>query len=199
MDEDWNTLTHLSIQDNHRPASVAACDKYYVVERETVFSRLRGTCNANIGKALPGILVEVIGVIGVESDALRARVYSRTEGEIWFRTEWKCYPVDLVPVSPLIWQLLRSVSSLPERVRLVKNKEFCKAVEGIRPNDKVWYCPDSNDAVPSTYLARVKFIGPVSELGDGYYFGLDLLVSFGFGLVFVLVGLGLSLWIVVSG
>ena len=163
MEDDWCNLSQLDIQDN--PTT-----KYYVVIKDTILIRLKGKCSANIGQVTAGMLVEAIGV--ENKDALRVQLHS--EGEIWFKTEWKCHPIDLLSVSSLIWHLLCSVSSLQERVRLVKNRQLCKNVEDIKPNGKVWYCPDSNDLM--TYSASVKFIGPVPELGDGYYFGLDLLV-----------------------
>ncbi|XP_031777073.1 ubiquitin carboxyl-terminal hydrolase CYLD isoform X1 [Nasonia vitripennis] len=164
MEEKWYNLSQLSIQE---PRSTA----YYVVIKATILSHLKGKCAANIGKVIPGMLVEVIG--NESNEALRVKLYSTSQDEIWHQTEWRCHPIDLLSVSPLIWRLLCSVSSLQERIRLATNKQFCKNVEDIGPNSKVWYCQDSQN--PVSYLANVKFVGPVPELGDGYYFGLDLL------------------------
>ena len=43
-------------------------------------------------------------------------------------------------------------------------------------NDTVWYCADPLGC--TKFLAIIKYIGPVPQLGQGYYFGLDLLVIF---------------------
>lgn len=168
MEKDWSDINNLTIHEN---SSV----QYYVVKNESILSRLKGVCDANIGKIIPGMLVKAIGA--ENNEALRVQLHSKTENEIWYKTEWKCHPIDLIPVSQLIWGFLCSIPSLPERVRLASNKELCKNVEEIKCSiSKVWYCPDSNGD-PVTYLAIVEYIGPVHELGDGYYFGLDILVK----------------------
>lgn len=169
MEKDWCDFSNLTIQEN---SSV----KYYVVKKESILSRLKGACDANIGKVLPGMLVKAIGF--ENNEALRVQLFSKTENEIWHKTEWKCHPIDLIPVSKLIWGMLISIQSLPERVRLASNKQLCKNVEEIQCSiSKVWYCPDSNSN-PVTYLASVEYVGPVHELGVGYYFGLDILVKY---------------------
>lgn len=168
MEKDWSDINNLTIQES-------SSTKYYVVKKESILSRLKGACDANIGQVVPGMLVKAIGV--ENNEALRVQLYSKTENEIWHKTEWKCHPIDLIPVSPLIWKLLCSISNLQERVRLASNKQLCKNVEEIQcSSSKVWYCPDSNGD-PVTYLASVEYIGPVHERGDGYYFGLDILVQ----------------------
>ncbi|XP_058792840.1 ubiquitin carboxyl-terminal hydrolase CYLD [Phymastichus coffea] len=164
MEEEWCNLSHLAIHDNSNIT-------YHIVVKETILSRLTGICNANIGQVLPGMLVQAVG--NENEDALRVKVYCKNPSEIWYHTEWKCYKIDLLPVSSLIWNLLCAVSSLADRVRLAKNKQFCKDVENIRPNSKVWFCPDSNNL--NTYLASVKCFASVKEFGDGYYLALDLL------------------------
>lgn len=170
MEEEWRNLDHLTIHDNPKIT-------YYIVARDTILSRFTGPCNVNIGRVIPGMLVKAVG--NVNEDALRVQVYCKNKGDIWYQTEWKCHRIDLLSVSGWIWHLLCAVSSLEDRLRLAKNKQFCKDVENIKPNTKVWFCPDSDVSSSnfSTYLANVTYIGAVRELGDGYYFGLDLLVT----------------------
>ncbi|KAL7302139.1 hypothetical protein TKK_0005362 [Trichogramma kaykai] len=168
--DDMNSRLHkLNIQDNYKA-------KYYVVKQTTLLKHLKGNCNANIGRAVPGMLVIAIAT---EDDGLRVIVLEEFTDDItsdnkWFNTEWKCHPVDLIQVSWFVWQLLRPISSFQERVRLANNKELCKDVENIKPESKVWYCPESNDLTPKTYEATVNFIEHVPELGFGLFFGLDV-------------------------
>ncbi|XP_014216549.1 ubiquitin carboxyl-terminal hydrolase CYLD [Copidosoma floridanum] len=164
MEENWSKFNNLKIQGIPEI-------RYYVVKRETLLIRLKGNCNVNVSKVQPGMLVQAIGDV-INKEALTVQVYSESMETIWHKTEWKCHPIDLIPVSFLIWHLLVPVSSLEERFRLASNGEFCKNVDKLELNSTVWYCEGSNN--PSTHLATVKFIGHVPEYGDGYYFGLEV-------------------------
>lgn len=141
--------------------------RYYIAVKDTILTRLAGECDSNIGKIEKGMLLELIGL--GKDDSLRLRVHHRGK-PLWNSTEWKGHLIDIIPISHLIWQLLLSVPSLQERCRLVKNKQLIKDVEELNCNSKIWYCEESLE----TFQATVKYIGPVPELGEGHYFGLDI-------------------------
>jgi hypothetical protein len=162
MEENLSNFSHLDIQDY-------PTNKYYILVKETIIKRLKDSFNENICKVYPGQLVESIGAEC--NDKLIVRLQVDTNDK-WYNVEWKCNLIDLRLLSPLIWKLLCSVSSLQERIRLVYNEQLCKDIESIKVDSKVWYCPNNTEK----YLVKVKYIGALPKLGAGYYFGIDALV-----------------------
>lgn len=150
--------------------------QYYVAKQNTILTRISGECEKNISTLRLGMLVEAVEEL-VDS-ALRIRVIDTTGSEIWHGTEWRCHRFDLISVSSEVWKFLPAVSVPQERVRLANHKHLCKELMNLVINDTIWYCPNPQGC--TKYLAIIKYIGPVSELGQGYYFGLDLLVIFSY-------------------
>lgn len=162
MDEDWRCKMiqeHLTHQ--------------YVAKKDTILNRISGKCEVNTNTLELGMLVESVGK--ESDDIVRIRIKDPSERSVWFNTQWKCHVYDLIHVPKKIWQYLAAVSDPNERVKIANNKKLCKDIENIRENDKVWFSPNG---CSSDKLATVKLIGPIPELGDGIYFGLELQVDY---------------------
>ncbi|XP_043265296.1 ubiquitin carboxyl-terminal hydrolase CYLD [Colletes gigas] len=144
---------------------------YYVAKQNTILTRMSGECVKNVNTLRLGMLVEALEDLG--DSALRVHVNDTTESEIWRGTEWRCHKFDLISVSSDVWKFLPAVSVPQERVHLANHKLLCKELMGLMIDDTIWYCPDPQGH--TKYLAVIKYIGPVPQLGQGYYFGLDLL------------------------
>ncbi|XP_032674063.1 ubiquitin carboxyl-terminal hydrolase CYLD isoform X4 [Odontomachus brunneus] len=147
--------------------------QYYVAKRDTVLLRILGACDVNVNELRLGMLVEALE--DLKDSSLKIRVIDTAGSKTWCGTEWRCHKYDLIPVSHKIRQYLLAVQSPQERVQLASNKALCEQIKDISVKDKVWYCCDPNKH--SKELAFVKYIGPVTELGLGHYFGLELLES----------------------
>nr|XP_012151128.1 PREDICTED: ubiquitin carboxyl-terminal hydrolase CYLD isoform X1 [Megachile rotundata]XP_012151129.1 PREDICTED: ubiquitin carboxyl-terminal hydrolase CYLD isoform X1 [Megachile rotundata] len=145
--------------------------QHYVAKENTILTRISGECEININTLRLGMLVEAVEDLG--DSALRIRVIDTTGSEIWRGTEWRCHRFDLIPVSSEVWKFLPAVLVPQERIRLANHKHLCEELMNLVVNDTVWYCPDLQGY--TKYLAIIKYIGPVPQLGQGYYFGLDLL------------------------
>ncbi|XP_044582009.1 ubiquitin carboxyl-terminal hydrolase CYLD [Cotesia glomerata] len=144
---------------------------HYVAIRNTILSRISGECDQSVCTLRLGMLVEAKEI---QSDGgLRIRVNDTNNADIWNKTEWKCHRIDLIPVPQIVWYFLAAVQAPNERVRLATDTKFCEDVSNLKINNQVWFNPESNSA--NKHLAVIKFIGVVSELGPGFYFGLDLL------------------------
>lgn len=146
--------------------------QHFVAKGNTILMRISGECDKNVNTLRLGMLVEAVEDLG--DSALRVRVVDTTGSEIWHGTEWRCHRFDLIPVTLDVWKFLPAVSVPQERVRLANHKVLCKELTSLGTNDNVWYCPDPQGY--TKYLAVIKYIGPVPQIGQGYYFGLDLLV-----------------------
>ncbi|XP_043462906.1 ubiquitin carboxyl-terminal hydrolase CYLD [Leptopilina heterotoma] len=147
--------------------------QYYVVKKDTTVTRISGKCDVNVSNLKLGMLIESVCR---ESDdlSIRIRIKDQHELSVWSNTVWNCHTHDLILVSKKIWQYLAAVSDNNERVKIANNKKFCKDIENIHVNDKVWY---SSNGSSSVELAIINLIGPVPELGNGVYFCLELLES----------------------
>ncbi|XP_076671657.1 ubiquitin carboxyl-terminal hydrolase CYLD isoform X1 [Andrena cerasifolii] len=145
--------------------------QHFVAKGNTILMRISGECDKNVNTLRLGMLVEAVEDLG--DSALRVRVVDTTGSEIWHGTEWRCHRFDLIPVTLDVWKFLPAVSVPQERVRLANHKVLCKELTSLGTNDNVWYCPDPQGY--TKYLAVIKYIGPVPQIGQGYYFGLDLL------------------------
>ncbi|XP_026668806.1 ubiquitin carboxyl-terminal hydrolase CYLD isoform X2 [Ceratina calcarata] len=145
--------------------------QYFVAKQDTILSRISGECEKNVNTLHLGMLVEAIEDLG--GSALRVRVVDTAGSEIWRGTEWRCHRFDLIPVTSEVWKFLPAVSIPQERVRLATYKHLSEELMKLQINDTVWYCSDSKKC--NNCLAAIKYIGPVPQLGQGYYFGIDLL------------------------
>ncbi|OAD54319.1 hypothetical protein WN48_08033, partial [Eufriesea mexicana] len=145
--------------------------QYFVAKQNTILMCISGECDKNVNTLRLGMLVEAVEDLG--DSALKIRVIDTTGSEIWRGTEWRCHRFDLISVTPEVWKFLPAVSVPQERVRLANYKHLCEELMSLVINDTVWYCADPLGC--TKYLAIIKYIGPVPQLGQGYYFGLDLL------------------------
>ncbi|KAK2576712.1 hypothetical protein KPH14_005369 [Odynerus spinipes] len=143
--------------------------RYYVAKQNSTLSRLSGHCNVNVSTLRLGMLIKCLE--DFMDGTLRISVIDVSESKIWFNTEWCCQKNDLILVSQEIWKFLLAVSVPQERVRLASDNSLCRVLEKLRINDKVWYCSNFNGYKE---LAVIKYIGLVPQLGQGFYFGLDL-------------------------
>ncbi|XP_014298448.1 ubiquitin carboxyl-terminal hydrolase CYLD isoform X1 [Microplitis demolitor] len=144
---------------------------HYVSIRDAIVTRVSGECDQSVYTLRVGMLVEAKEI---KSDGgLRISVKDTNNHEVWHKTEWKCHRIDFVPVSEKVWYFLAAVSIPQERVRLAQDTKFCEDVDNLKINYKVWYYPEPNSA--KRYKAVIKLIGPVEDLGPGFYFGLELL------------------------
>lgn len=156
-------------RDSNRERQVL---QHYVAKQDTVLTRISGACNVNVNTLCLGMLVESLEEL--KESMLRIRVVDGSK--MWCGTEWRCHRYDLLPVSQKVWQCLLAVQSLQERVELAKDEGLCERLRNVSINDKVWYCTDPlNKRVRE--VAFVRYIGSVTQLGLGYYFGLELLVN----------------------
>lgn len=146
--------------------------QYFVAKQNTILKRMSSECDKSVNTLRLGMLVEAVEDLG--DSALKVRVIDTTGSEIWRGTEWQCHKFDLIPVTPEVWKFLPAISVPQERVRLANYKHLCEELLSLGVNDTVWYCVDPLGC--TKYLAIIKYIGPVPQLGQGYYFGLDLLV-----------------------
>lgn len=147
---------------------------HYVAKKNTVLNRISGSCNVNVNTLRLGMLVEAVDVL--RDGGLRIRVTDPARSPIWQNTEWLCHRYDLVPVSSIMWQYLAAVPVPQDRVKLATDKQLCKDLNDIRLNSKVILRSDSSPSPEEELNAVVKYIGPVPELGSGYYFGVEVLV-----------------------
>ncbi|XP_076764486.1 ubiquitin carboxyl-terminal hydrolase CYLD [Xylocopa sonorina] len=145
--------------------------QHFVAKQNTILTRMSGECDKNVNTLRLGMLVEAVEDLG--DSGLKVRVVDTTGSEIWRSTEWRCHKFDLIAVTPEVWKFLPAVSVPQERVRLANHKHLCKELMSLAINDTVWYCSDPHGCTKC--LAVIKYIGPVPQLGQGYYFGLDLL------------------------
>ncbi|XP_071876580.1 ubiquitin carboxyl-terminal hydrolase CYLD isoform X2 [Bombus fervidus] len=145
--------------------------QYFVAKQNTILMRMSSECDKNVNTLRLGMLVEAVEDLG--DSALKVRVIDTTGSEIWRGTEWRCHKFDLISVTPEVWKFLPAVSVPQERVRLANYKHLCEELMSLEINDTVWYCADPSGC--TKFLAIIKYIGPVPQLGQGYYFGLDLL------------------------
>ncbi|CAK9814943.1 Ubiquitin carboxyl-terminal hydrolase CYLD [Anthophora plagiata] len=145
--------------------------RYFVAKQDTILIRISGECDQNVNMLRLGMLVEAVQDLG--DSVLKVRVIDTTGSEIWRGTEWRCHKFDLITVSPEVWKFLPAVSVPQERIRLANHKRLCEELMSLAVKDTVWYCADPQGC--SKYLAIIKYIGPVPQLGQGYYYGLDLL------------------------
>ncbi|KOC66136.1 hypothetical protein WH47_01029, partial [Habropoda laboriosa] len=142
----------------------------FVAKQNTILMRMSGECDKNVNTLRLGMLVEAVEDLG--DSLLKVRVIDTTGSE-WRGTEWRCHRFDLIAVSPEVWKFLPAVTVPQERVHLANRKRLCEELMSLAVNDAVWYC--ANPQGCTKYLAIIKYIGPVPQLGQGYYFGLDLL------------------------
>ncbi|XP_076242541.1 ubiquitin carboxyl-terminal hydrolase CYLD [Calliopsis andreniformis] len=145
--------------------------QYFIAKQDTLLGCMSGDKKLNTLR--PGMLVEAIEDLG--DSALRVRVVDTTGSEVWRGTEWRCHRYDLIAVTADVWKYLVAVTAPQERIRLANHKRLCKELLSLDVNDSVWYCPEPQGCTKQ--LAVIKYIGPVPLLGQGYYFGLDLLES----------------------
>ncbi|XP_066594220.1 ubiquitin carboxyl-terminal hydrolase CYLD [Prorops nasuta] len=144
--------------------------QFYIAKRKTILTKLSGSCSVNVNTLQLGTVVEALEE---EKDSfIRVRVRD-VESDLWSNSEWRCHRYDLLPIPSKLWEFLPAITIPQERVALMANKALCEELKCISLNDRVWYQPDTNSCVK--HLAIVKYIGPVSELSTGFYFGLDLL------------------------
>ncbi|XP_012260175.2 ubiquitin carboxyl-terminal hydrolase CYLD [Athalia rosae] len=145
---------------------------YYVAKKNTVLNRISGSCDVNISTLRMGMLVEGLEVL--RDGGLRVRVKDPGGSEVWKNTQWLCHRYDLVPVSFIMWQYLAAVPGPLDRVKLATDKQLCKELNDIRLNSEVFVRTDAKTSSPEV-KAVIKYIGPVPELGSGFYFGLEIL------------------------
>ncbi|XP_033334775.1 ubiquitin carboxyl-terminal hydrolase CYLD [Megalopta genalis] len=145
--------------------------QHYVAKQNTILMRISGECDTNVNTLRLGMLAEAVEDLG--GDGLRVRVTDTSGSEVWRGTEWRCHRFDLIPVSPEVWKFLPAVTVPEERIRLANHKQLCKELMSLMIDDTVWYCPDPQGY--TKFLALIKYIGLVPQLGPGHYFGLDLL------------------------
>ena len=144
---------------------------HYVAKRNTILSRISGACNVNVNTLHLGMLVEANEV---QCDGgLRIRVNDVNDDDVWRRTEWRCHQVDLIPVPSIVWQFLAAVPGPQDRVRIASDTQLCQDVNNLRLGDRIWY---RSKPGAQRSLAVIRYIGPVQELGQGFHFGLELLV-----------------------
>lgn len=83
----------------------------------------------------------------------------------------------LIPIDSAIFQYLLAVPSPFERLKICEHPiEYKKLVKSQK--DQLVYLLSVNNGKPKP--GTIKYKGPIPELGNGYYFGLDLLVIFFF-------------------
>lgn len=152
-----------------KDATVLSC--FYVARQNTFLSRLSGVCDTNVSMLRLGMLVEANEVL--PNGGLTIRVNDTNNEKVWQKTEWRCHKIDLIHVPPIVWHFLAAVQSPQERVRLASNANLCQDVQNLRIGDRIWYRSQPN---AQRSLAIINYIGPVLELGQGFHFGLELLV-----------------------
>ncbi|CAL7944032.1 unnamed protein product [Xylocopa violacea] len=145
--------------------------QHFVAKQNTILTRMSGECDKSVNTLRLGMLVEAVEDLG--DSGLKVRVVDTTGSEIWRGTEWRCHKFDLIAVTSEVWKFLPAVSVPQERVRLANHKHLCEELMNLAINDTVWYCSDPHGCTKC--LAVIKYIGPVPQLSQGYYFGLDLL------------------------
>ncbi|XP_015175056.1 PREDICTED: ubiquitin carboxyl-terminal hydrolase CYLD [Polistes dominula] len=152
--------------------------QYYVAKNNSTLTRVRAMsghvsehCDVNVSTLRLGMLVKCLE--DLKDGALRISIIDVSGSNIWFDTEWRCLKTDLIPIPQEIWEFLIAVSVPQERVRLASNILLCGVLENLCINDKVWYHPNYK-LRDRKELAIIKYIGPVSQLGQGIYFGLDI-------------------------
>lgn len=145
--------------------------RYYVAKKNSTVTCMSRHSDVNVSTLRLGMLVKCLE--DLMDGTLLISVTDVSESKVWFNTEWCCQKTDLIHVSQEIWRFLLAVSVPQERVRLANNKSLCGILENLSVNDKVWYHPNHkvND---HKELAIIKYIGPVPELGQGFYFGLEI-------------------------
>lgn len=146
--------------------------QYFVAKENITLMRISGKCEKNVNTLRLGMLVEAVEDLG--DDQFKVRVIDTIRSEIWRGTEWRCHRSGLISVSSKVWPFLHAVSIPQERVRLANHKHLCEELVNLGINDTVWYSADPKER--TKHLALIKYTGPVPQLGQGYYFGLDLLV-----------------------
>ncbi|XP_015109435.1 ubiquitin carboxyl-terminal hydrolase CYLD [Diachasma alloeum] len=156
-------------QNDERKGSALPC--HYVAMKNTIMSRRSGACDVNVSCLKLGMLVEANELL--PDGSLRIKVNDLNNEEVWKKTEWLCHRFDLIPVPYLVWHFLAAVTVPQDRVRLASDTQFCEEAKKLKENGKVYYHPPSNP--DAKFKAVIKYIGQVTEMGPGFYFGLELL------------------------
>ncbi|CAA3033336.1 Hypothetical predicted protein, partial [Olea europaea subsp. europaea] len=80
---------------------------------------------------------------------------------------WVCPMLSLVLVCP---QMLPYILPIPckSRVSLLKDADLCKDIQGLKVDDQVFIIEKDN-----WNKAVITYIGPVPEIGEGKFFGLE--------------------------
>ncbi|KAK0162600.1 hypothetical protein PV327_006366 [Microctonus hyperodae] len=158
-------------QSDYNNGSSSALSCYYIAKKNTILSRISGACQVNVHNLTLGALV--IANEFLADGGLKIRVFDPNDCEIWRKTEWRCHSIDLISVPELVWNFLTAIHVPQDRLRLAQDHQFCKDASNLKENSIVWYQPDLNS--PTKFKAVIKYIGMVSELGQGFYFGLEIL------------------------
>lgn len=162
MDSKWH--------HDENKSSALSC--YYIAKNNTVVSRISGVCQSNIFTLKIGALVEAKETLA--DGSLKIKVHDSSKDSYWEKTEWRCQRIDVIPVPEIVWHFLAAVQVPQERVRLAIDFDFCEDASKLKEKSNVWYRPDNN--TPVKYRAVITYIGQVHELGQGFRFGLELLV-----------------------
>lgn len=175
------------------PSDCMSCG--IVIEKTTAF-----LCNKYCGdpeqnfEVHKGTMIEIRS-LNVNQTYCEVRIHDYHQRNLAF--EHNLYMIKqnaLIHVSEMMWPLLAAISDPIERANIAKDSAFCDYISTLRENsfvtingqyfskclirESLQFLPEREPKDRSLdYNCIIRYIGPVEEIGPGYFFGLELLVN----------------------
>jgi hypothetical protein len=159
-------------------------DNCFCVAKENIVAeRLALDINVNLKNAKINRVIRLgslVEVISTKLDGERVAVRLVSETCLVERSEdvWVCSKLHLLPVDPVMLSALIAVFEPSLRVALVQNEHIFRELAAIEVGKKVMLLSENPDSRLEPELAVVRYKGPVTAMGPGTYYGLEILVIF---------------------
>lgn len=170
---------------------VNRCD-VEVVENVLLDTVLHSASQRNQITLQPGFLAKVREV-HASKKTVQLRIYDFYQQNFAFENNlFACAAANLQTIAPPLWPFLIGIPEPLSRMTLFRNQDLGAYLLGLRPDDLVLVATDSVIAEypghsslppppkPSSYplylTCIIRYIGLVSEIGPGFYLGVEITV-----------------------
>lgn len=160
-----------SLENESFAICVEACD-VEVLEADLARSE-KSPQAGNLIFLQPGSLVKVKEVFSTEKTTI-IRIYDFYAKVLAFENNlFVCPTANLHKVAPPLWPFLIGIRDPVERISFFRNHEAVALILSLKSGDHVRACVER-----SSLNCIVRHVGLVSEIGPGFYFGLEITVTF---------------------